>query len=130
MSTFNQGHALLIGVGDDLPITVADAAGLANILEDQERCAYPPSQVHLLTAAQATRSNVLAELDKLIVSTSADSTVVVYFSGHGYRQTIDNNTVYYLMAYGYDLNSLDKTAVTGIEFTERLNAMKAQKRLL
>ena len=53
--TFEQGHALIIGVGADLPNTVDDAIGMANILKDGERCAYPAGQVHLLTSEGATR---------------------------------------------------------------------------
>lgn len=46
---FVHGHALVVGVGADLPNTVDDAIGLASILCDPERCAYPAEQVKLLT---------------------------------------------------------------------------------
>lgn len=39
MPLFTHGHALLIGVGGDLPNTETDAAGLAEIFTDPERCA-------------------------------------------------------------------------------------------
>ena len=58
MSEFQQGHALVIGVGADLENTVVDAKGVAEILRDPERCAYPTSQVHLLTEGQATRDGI------------------------------------------------------------------------
>ncbi|MBN1322756.1 MAG: hypothetical protein JW986_01975 [Methanotrichaceae archaeon] len=47
---FTAGRTLLIGVGADLPSTVDDAKGLAGILVEPSRSAYPPEQVALLTA--------------------------------------------------------------------------------
>jgi uncharacterized caspase-like protein len=85
MTTFQQGHALIIGVGADLPNTVADANGLSTILRDEARCAYSPSQIHLLTGPSATRDAVLNALNTLAQSTDQNATVVVYFSGHGYQ---------------------------------------------
>ncbi|MBK8431290.1 MAG: hypothetical protein IPL28_08370 [Chloroflexi bacterium] len=48
-TTFTKGHAVLIGVGADLPNTVDDANGLADILKDPSRCAYLANQVQLLS---------------------------------------------------------------------------------
>lgn len=70
MSEFTQGHALLVGVGSDLPVTVQDAQGLADLLRDPARCAYPLAQVQALTESAATRPNVLAALDTLAQSAS------------------------------------------------------------
>ncbi len=128
--TFTQGHAVIVGVGADLPNTVDDAVGLANILTDSARCAFPPSQVHLLTGSKATRTDILSTLDALAQSTTAQSTVIIYFSGHGYRVTSPTGEFYYLMPYGYDLNRLYQTAISGAEFTSRLQAIPAQKILV
>lgn len=127
---FTSGHALLVGVGADLPNTVTDAQGLAGILEDPERCAYPPEQVHLLTGAQATRPAVLTSLETLTQTTDDQSTVLVYFSGHGCRIDASDETAYYLLPYGYDVTDLEQTAISGDEFTARLRALPAQKLLL
>jgi len=127
---FTQGHACIVGVGGDLPNTVDDAIGLANILNDSERCAYPTSQVHLLTKEQATREAILAALDQLAQQTTADSTVIVYFSGHGYQITSPMGEAYYLMPFGYDQAKLYKTAISGSELTTKLQAIPAKKLLL
>ena len=127
---FTNGYALIIGVGADLPNTVDDAVGMANILMDSERCAYPGEQVHVLTSGEATRQDVLAGLDALAQSTTAQSTVLVYFSGHGYQVTTTTGPAYYLMPYGYDVNQLYKTAISGAEFTAKLRAIPAQKLLV
>ncbi len=127
---FTQGHALLIGVGADLPNTADDAAGLANILKDSSRCAYPPKQIHLLTDKQASRDAILKSLDILAHSTDAESTVIIYFSGHGYRVSSSDGESYYLMPYGYNINLLHKTAISGAEFIGKLRAIQAQKAVL
>jgi Caspase domain len=127
---FTHGHACIIGVGGDLPNTIDDAVGLANILNDPERCAYPPEQVHLLTKDQAKRDDILAALDQLAQSTTTDSTVVVYFSGHGYQVASAMGEEYYLMPFGYDQTKLYKTAIKGTELTTKLRAIPAKKLLL
>lgn len=76
---FTQGHALLVGVGADLPNTVDDATGLAALLADTERCAYPTGHVHLFTEQQATRSQILNALDQLAASSDANATIIFYF---------------------------------------------------
>lgn len=130
LSTFRRGYALLVGVGADLPNTSKDAQGLANILGDAERCAYPAEHIHLLTDAGATRDAVLAALDTLAQSTSAQSTVVVYFSGHGYQVTTTAGPAHYLLPHGYDVSRLYQTAISGHEFTQKLRAIPAQKLLV
>ena len=130
MGVFDQGHALVVGVGADLPNTVDDAIGLADVLRDPARCAYPPDQVHLLTDENAGREHILAALDTLSQSTNSQSTVIIYFSGHGYQVASPTGQFYYLLPYGYDLNRLYQTAVSGAEFTGRLRAIPAQKLLV
>ena len=124
-ATFAQGYAVVVGVGGDLPATVNDATAVAGLLRDPGRCAYPESQVQLLTGEAATRERVLAALDALSQSTTPQSTVLVYFSGHG-LETPD----YYLIPSRYDLADLASTAIPGALFTERLRAIGARKLLI
>ena len=128
-SQFDQGHALIIGVGADLPTTVNDAKGLAQIFRDPERCAYPPSQVNVLTAETATRQHILQGLDRLAQVDETD-TVVIYFSGHGYEVATGIGKQYFLMPFNYDVNNLLQTAVSGQELAFKLQAIPAQKVLL
>ncbi|RLT38984.1 MAG: caspase family protein [Chloroflexi bacterium] len=131
MTTFAQGHALLIGVGADLPNTIADAEELHSFLIAPDRCAYPPAQVQLLTGEGATRSHILTALDKLAQASTPESTVVVYYSGHGYQvETKDVSTTHYLLPYGYQQGTLQKSAISGAELLQKLQAIPAQKLLL
>ena len=128
-ASFEGGYALVVGVGADLPNTVDDANGLADILQDPSRCAYPPDQVHLLTGEEATAANIHAALDALAGLASPESTVVVYYSGHGYQVASSTGQFYYLLPYGYDLDRLYQTGINGTELVDRLRAIRA-KRLL
>jgi tetratricopeptide (TPR) repeat protein len=127
---FKEGHALIIGVGQDLPNTIDDAEGLAEILKDKERCAYPEEQVKLLTGENATRDKIIAALESIAKSATADSSVIIYFSGHGYRVKTTIGTSYFLMPYGYDVEELTQTAISGAEFATLLKAIKSKKLLL
>ncbi|MEL7039609.1 MAG: caspase family protein [Cyanobacteria bacterium J06592_8] len=127
---YTEGFALIVGVGADLPNTVDDAEGLANLLKDTSRCAYPEHQVNLLVSQQATRDNMLAGLDQLAQKATPDATVIVYFSGHGYRVKSSLGESYYLMPFGYNTSELYKTAISGQEFTQKLRAIPAKKVLI
>ncbi|MBN1486102.1 MAG: caspase family protein [Anaerolineae bacterium] len=130
MAMFNQGHALIIGVGADLAGTVDDAEGLAGMLTDDGRCAYPAKQVQTLTGPAAERDALLKALDNLAEATNDLSTVIVYFSGHGYKISTSFGDAYFLLPYGYDIKNLRTTAISGAEFTQKLRAIPAQKLLL
>jgi uncharacterized caspase-like protein len=123
---FTPGYAVVIGVGADLPVTIDDAQGIANLLRDPVRCAYPPEQVQLLTGENARREHILTALARLTEQSQADpeATAIIYFSGHG-METPD----YYLLPFGYDLADLSNTTISGAEFTHWLRAIRA-KRLL
>jgi uncharacterized caspase-like protein len=124
---FAHGYAVIIGVGADLPVTVDDARGVADLLRDPTRCAYPPDQVQLLTRERARRDDILTALTRLAKETQADpeATAVVYFSGHGLE-----TPSYYLVPFGYDPTDLDNTAISGGELTEQLQAIQSRKLLV
>ncbi len=127
---FEQGHAFLVGVGADLKNTIDDAKGLGTILRDPERCAYPAGQVTVLTELKATRALVLDGLAELAGRTNQDSTVIVYFSGHGYFVTANGAKQYFLLPYDYDLGDLTHTAISDGEFAAALGKVRAQKLLV
>jgi hypothetical protein len=128
---FEHGHALLVGVGGlDLPTTVDDAKALAEIFRDPGRCAYLPANVSELTGNMAARADILSSLDALAKKTTHKSTIVVYFSGHGYRVQSSMGEEYFLMPNGYNTSALYKTAISGTEFMKRLKAIPAQRLLV
>jgi hypothetical protein len=134
---FDQGHALVIGVGTyakaprlNVPITAKDAAAVAELLRDPRRCAYPPEQVTLLHDEAATRERILAELDRLGGATTEESTVVVFYSGHG---EYGEDGTYYLTTHDTELASRKVVADTGVreqELLDRIKGIRAKRALL
>lgn len=124
---FTNGYALLIGVGADLPVTVKDATALKNVLIDPNRAAYPPEQVTLLTETSATRQNILAAFDQIItqVDQNPNATAIIYYSGHG--GNTQKNNEYFLVPYGYNSSQRAETAISGLEFTQKIEAIAARK---
>lgn len=130
MSEFQQGHALVIGVGADLQNTVVDAKGIADVIRNPELCAYPANQVTVLTEGQATRKGILDALDAMASQVMPESTVVCYFSGHGYTVNAGFGKQYFLMPNGYNMEDLINTAISSSEFMSKLQNIKAQKMLV
>jgi len=129
-TTFSNGYALLVGVGEDLPVTVKYATALRDVLVNQSRAAYPPDQVELLTETRANRQNILEAFDKLIqqVNSNPYATAIVYFSGHGMQiERRGKPTEYFLVPYGYDFKRWTDTTISSLEFTARIEAIKARR---
>jgi hypothetical protein len=125
-----DNRALVIGAGADLPDTVTDAKGLARILTDPARCAYPKANEALLTGKRAARKGILAALADLGRQATAESTVVVYFSGHGGYIGEGRSRRYFLLPYGHDTAPLAESAISGGEFAEGLAGIRAKRLLL
>jgi hypothetical protein len=120
--TFRNAHALAIGVGGNLPVTVKDAKAIAKIFADPERCAVPKRNVKVLTGSKATHDGIVTALQGLAQRASADDVVTVYFSGHG---AMLPTTPPRRFLVPHDRNWLD-----GGEFTELLGAIQAQRLLV
>lgn len=130
---FHRAHALLIGVGGNLPCTIRDVEGLRDILVNPERCAYPPDQVRLLTEENASVENIRAELKRLAKVIEKDkrgSTVIVYFSGHGGYVQSREGEAYSLVASGCGRNESQETTMRGTDFTALLEDIRAERLLL
>jgi uncharacterized caspase-like protein len=138
---FSTGHALLIGVGDyqyasglNVPMTTADAQGVADALRDPQLCGYPDAQVMLLSDAAATREAILGALDQLATSTREGDTVFLFYAGHGMYGA---DKSYYLTTHDTQLEGVpgSRTVVAGTGVSEqelltRLKALKASRILL
>jgi hypothetical protein len=125
-------HALVIGISRyvHLPAlpTTQDAQDVAAVLQDPACCGYPPAAVHLLGEASATRAAILAALDALAQATREDSTVFIYYSGHGARASGGSADSYYLIpvdAVAASYDDLERTAISDTELTARLRAIPA-----
>ncbi len=104
--------------------------GIADVIRNPELCAYPANQVTVLTEGQATRKGILDALGAMASQVMPESTVVCYFSGHGYTVNAGFGKQYFLMPNGYNMEDLINTAISSSEFMSKLQNIKAQKMLV
>ena len=83
MSTLDNAYALLIGVGDDLPASARDAKAIKEILANKELAGYKEENINLLIDEAVTNKNILKAFDDLIEKIDEDSSVLLFYSGHG-----------------------------------------------
>ena len=127
-----NAYALLIGVGADLPVTIKDASAIKSVLVNPKKAAYKEENVVLLTEKNASRENVLKELNSLVekVAKKDDSTVIIYYSGHGGQYQNEGSEEYFLLTHGYDSRNRNETMVRGDEFSNIIDKIKARKLLV
>jgi hypothetical protein len=136
MTTFANGHALLVGIDEYADPTIqslgivprVDAEDIAGVLRDPARCGYLPERVRTLMGRHATRKAILYELDHLRTATTADSSAMVYFSGHG-SHLPDGDYLLPADADGSSPEQMSRTAISAAEVNDRLNAIPAGKLL-
>lgn len=129
-----DAHALVIGIGayvhaDPLPSAVRRGAEeLAAALADPEIGGYPPEQVRLLLDGEARREAIFEQLRVLAGATTPESTVCLYFAGHGGPAEAGGEP--YLLPVETDPARLAATAVAGGELTAAVAAIPARRLLV
>jgi uncharacterized caspase-like protein len=108
-SNFGVGYALLVGINESnvprwsLPDVAKDINALQQVLVHPERCAYLPENVKTIVGPAATRQSILDGLgwleERLQADRSGNATAVIYYTGHGWRDTASSPPVYYLIPY-------------------------------
>ncbi|MCM8611762.1 caspase family protein [Accumulibacter sp.] len=132
---FEHAYALLIAVDQNLeaaaalPAVAADARALRDVLVHPQRCGYAPDHVRLLTGEVSTRQAIIRGLrwlgEKLAAIPGADTTAIIYFSGHGH---VDGDE-HYLIPYDLDGRHVATSSIRGAEFAEAV-ARLTPRRLL
>ena len=102
LSHAKEMRALVVGVSEYPNLSEAfqlegprnDAVRARNVLTQR---GFAPANIKVLAdgvndAALPTRSNILAELDRLAKTASKDDFVFLYFAGHGSQQPADRST--------------------------------------
>jgi len=139
MSThFTNGYALIVGVANyshpkirNLSKTVLkDAEDMRDLLISKDYCGYLEKNIHLILDDEATIDNIRKELQRLAASAGEDSTALLFFSGHGGQIEKGEDAGNYLIPYNCDLADISTTAISGQEFTELLNNIKAERLLV
>ncbi len=116
-------HALVIGVSryEDpsllLDFSAKDAADFASTLKRQQGGLYQAVVTKVLTDAQATKANILEELDWLERETTPNDLAVVFLAGHGVN---DKNGLYYFLPVNAKVDQLRRT---GLAFSDIKNTV-------
>ncbi len=133
---YPQGHALLIGVANyrnisRLPAAILnDATDVAATLSSAQYCGYPQANVVTLLDGAATRASVLNGLAELATCSSPDSTVCVFFSGHGGIVNNNGQEDSVWATVDTDLNDLVGTSISSQELAIAFANIKAKQLLV
>ena len=111
-------RALIIGISNyeddvipDLQFANRDAEAMADYFLNVDPVKIRPEHIKLITDEQATGGNVHKALNELLEETKPNDQVIIYFSGHGDVETIDDLDPGHLLLYDtpsstYKINSL------------------------
>ena len=136
MSKLKNAYALIIGTEyDDGLDTNGDAKDVARILKDPTISGYPAKNVILVTSKQADRKGILGSFDELIKKTNENSSVFLYYSGHGgdytYKKT--KQRVFYFCPYGFGMEpqipieEAEKVWIKADEIKEKISKLKSKR---
>jgi uncharacterized caspase-like protein len=133
-------HGLIIGINEyqdpripKLRFTRADAKSFYEHLVDPARSGFPPSNVRLLENEEATRKNIERAISGwLFRNATQESTVVVFFAGHGGLESDKTGSekdgiAKYLMPWDADVEDLFASALSSVRFQELLSTIRAQR---
>jgi hypothetical protein len=137
MGLIDNALGLIIGIADYQRIRklpqVQDARKIAELLADPALCGYRPENLLTLLDEAATQAAIREAFSALAARSNPDSTVLIYFSGHGGRIASGPHGGEYLLPvdtiYPHD-EELARTAISGDEFTAALKAIPARKILV
>jgi len=83
MAKLKNAYALIIGVGDEKLDTDFDAKDIYKLLIDESIAGYDPDKVILLHGENTKKKHIIEGFDKLIEMSDEESSVFLYYSGHG-----------------------------------------------
>lgn len=129
MFNSENNFALIIGVGGDkIEYTVNDATMLQESLIDDKLIGYPKENVILRTEKEASREGILKAFDELREKTDEDSTILLYYSGHGGKYSDQHK--FFLQPSDMTADNIEETMITAEELREKINALPSNKLVL
>jgi hypothetical protein len=127
---------LSVGIGQyrnpaipGLPFAKADASRLRDWFLQRDTQTVTRENIHVLLDEQATRENLLAQIDWLRKQAMPEDAVVFYFAGHGAPELApDGKSVdaKYLVLFDTDPSQLFATGFSLDDLTRKLEAVKAK----
>lgn len=124
MEMLENAYAILIGVGNDLPNSTKDAIALNELLIDKNIAGYPSENITILTEEDAVRGKILKAFDNLIAKTDEDSSIVLFYSGHG---GTDGSTQFFIQPFDMTADNYESTWVKAEELQEKISQLKSRR---
>ena len=137
-----NAYALVIGIGayqndniSALNFTRADAQGFYDLLTDPQRVGFPKQNVRLLLDAEATRTRILNSFYEWLfeeVTEEKDSTVMIFFAGHG-GEELDKcdrkagRKICYYLPWDANKRDLASTGISETDFTRLVDTLQSQR---
>lgn len=131
-----NAKALLVGVAGyrnvtPLPQAVHhDVDDIAAVLRDPGVGAYASDAVQVLKDGEATNAGLRQAFAHLAAALAPQDSFLLYFSGHGYRDTSQTEQPSYLIAEDSRLDALDSTAIRDDELLGLLRALPSQRQVV
>jgi len=101
---------------------------LSKVLTHPERCAYLSDHVKAISGKDATRQGILDGLswlqDCIKADTSGNATLVIYYSGHGWRDESVQPNQYYFIPYDIKEGAIKSRALPAAGFAEEVRELK------
>lgn len=137
---FSNGYALLIAVNENnvpgwvLPDVAKDVNALHKVFTHPERCGYPGENVKVITGQDSTRTGILDGLewlaDRIQTDQSGETTAVIYYSGHGWRDEEPQPPNYYLIPYDVRKTTVRLSALPADDFAGAISALRPNRLLV
>lgn len=139
----DNAFALIIGIGQyenenirKLNFTHADAEAFYALLTDPQRAGFREENVRLLLDAKATRNQILKSVNQwLYKQVTPDSTVMIFFAGHGGEEQdkCDEETgkkAYYFLPWDADPEDMATTGISQSDFQKLLRTLRSQRMVI
>ncbi len=136
----SDAHAIVVGIGNyqhpgvsALNFTRADAQAINDFLADPKHLGLPRENIQLLLDDRATLVNLKRAISGWLAKrTTPESTVLVFFAGHGGQEADrtghdPDSKVSYLLPWDADPDDLFSTALANDDFNKLLRLIKARR---
>ncbi|MGB3465749.1 MAG: caspase family protein, partial [Cyclobacteriaceae bacterium] len=129
-------YLLAIGINDyqnnnlDLNYARSDAEAFAKALMQDEKQLFNETKVRSLYDEMATRDNILSALDEIANQATINDVFIFYYAGHG---SVTNGKFFFIPTETsrlFDINNLEKTALSALVLQEKFKKVKALKQVI
>ena len=127
MSKLENAYALIIGVDfkQATDSVIKDAKAIYRVLSNEKLCGYKKENIKLLVDKKASKDNILEALDYFKVNTDENSSLLLYYSGHGDIDPETNDS--YIIPFG---ECTRENVIFGKTLRKKLGQMKSKRMII